>query len=178
MTGSSGARSRPLPPARSAAAAAHVRSARLAAAERRLTFVARVLDDLVTIPGTGHRVGVEPIVGLIPGVGDLLSAGVGIWLIVEATRFRLPVSVVGRMVLNTLVDLVVGIVPFFGDLFDFAWKANIKNMVLLERHVAEEHRASPGDWAFVIVSIVLVLVVAAVPFLLAGWLFRLIAQWV
>ena len=157
MTGSSGARSRPLPPAPSAAAAAHVRSARLAAAERRLTLVARVLDDLVTIPGTRHRVGVEPIVGLIPGVGDLLSAGVGIWLIVEATRFRLPVSVVGRMVLNTLVDLVVGIVPFFGDLFDFAFKSNSRNMELFRRYAADP-RASTREHRLVLIGAIAVVV--------------------
>ena len=146
MTGSTGARSRPLPPARSAAATADHRSARLAAAERRLTFVARLLDDLVTIPGTRQRIGVEPIVGLIPGAGDLVSAAVGIWLIVEASRFRLPAPVVGRMVLNTLVDLVVGIVPFIGDLFDFAFKSNSRNMELFRRYAADpgastrEHR--------------------------------------
>ncbi len=105
-----------------------------------------ILDDLVTVPGTGRRVGVEPIVGLLPGAGDLLSAAVGVWLIVEATRFRLPPSVVGRMILNTGLDLVVGLVPVLGDAFDFFFKSNSRNRDLFRRYAADpeadtrEHR--------------------------------------
>jgi hypothetical protein len=143
-----------------------------------LRRVAQLLDSAFVVPGTSYRVGLDPIVGLVPWLGDLVSPVFTIAMLWQARDLGLPRVVQLRMLFNVSIDTLVGLVPFFGDLFDFAWKANIKNMVLLERHVAEEHRASPGDWAFVIVSIVLVLVVAAVPFLLAGWLFRLIAQWV
>ncbi len=161
MTPSSGTTStrpsgRPLAP-RSAGAAAHDRSARLAAAERRLGLVTRVLDDLVTIPRTRHRIGVEPVVGLIPGAGDVVSAAVGIWLVIEATRFRLPPSVVGRMVLNTLVDLVVGIVPLAGDLFDFAFKSNTRNLELFRRH-ASDPGASTREHRFVLLGAVALIV--------------------
>ena len=156
MTGSTEAHSRPLP-ARSAGALARDRSARLAAAERRLAFVSRILDDLFTVPGTRHRIGVEPIVGLIPGAGDVVSAAIGIWLIVESTRFRLPPSVIGRMVLNTLVDLVVGIVPVLGDLFDFAFKSNTRNLELFRRY-ASDPGASTREHRMVLVGAIAVLV--------------------
>ena len=146
MTDSTRAGARPFPPPRSAGALAHERSARLAAADRRLAFVSRLLDELVTVPGTRHRIGVEPVIGLIPGAGDVVSAAIGVWLIVEASRFHLPPSVIGRMVLNTLVDLVVGIVPLLGDLFDFVFKSNTRNLDLFRRYAADpgadtrEHR--------------------------------------
>jgi len=137
---------RPLRRGRSTAAVHHDRSARLAAADRRIGWVTHVLDDLVTVPGTSRRVGLEPIVGLIPGAGDLVSAAVGVWLIVEATRFKLPPSVVGRMILNTGLDFVVGLVPVLGDAFDFVFKSNARNRDLFRRYAADpeadtrEHR--------------------------------------
>ena len=122
---------------RTAAARHQDRSARLAAAERRIGAISHVLDDLVTLPGTGRRVGVEPVIGLVPGAGDVISAAVGVWLIVEATRFKLPKVVVIRMALNTLVDFVVGLVPILGDLFDFAFKSNTRNLKLLHADLAD-----------------------------------------
>jgi hypothetical protein len=120
-------------------------------------FVTRILDDLFTVPGTRQRIGVEPIVGLIPGAGDVMSAAVGIWLIVEATRFRLPPTVIGRMVLNTLVDLVVGLVPILGDLFDFAFKSNSRNLALFRRY-ASDPGASTREHRLVLIGALAVLV--------------------
>ena len=157
MTGSTSATQRPLPPPRSAAALAHERSARLAAAERRLAAVTRVLDDLVTVPGTRRRIGVEPVIGLIPGAGDVVSAAMGIWLIGEAARFKLPPSVIGRMVLNTLVDLVVGLVPLLGDLFDFAFKSNTRNLALFRRYAADPG-ASTGEHRLILIGAVALIV--------------------
>jgi hypothetical protein len=162
-----------IPRPRSAGAAAHERSARLAAAERRLAFVTRILDDLVTVPGTRQRIGIEPVVGLIPGAGDIVSAAVGIWLVVEATRFRLPGSVVGRMVLNTLVDLVVGIVPLAGDLFDFAFKSNTRNLELFRRYAADPG-ASTREHRLVLLGAVAIIV--GVAWLLLAALGYLLSQ--
>ncbi len=136
--------------------AARDRSARFDAANRRISFVARILDDLVTLP-SGRRVGVEPVVGLIPGAGDIVSALVGVWLIVEAARFRLPGVVLARMVLNTLVDLVVGIVPVLGDLFDFAFKSNTRNVELFRRYASDE-AADVGEHRRFFAGLLLVLV--------------------
>ena len=97
------------------------RSSRMLASERRIRWLAHVLDDLIPVPGTGRRIGLKPLVGLVPWVGDVIGAAPGAWLIVEAARFRLPGSVLARMVLNLIVDFVVGLIPIVGDLFDFGF---------------------------------------------------------
>ncbi len=150
------------------------RSARLAAAERRLTWVSRLLDDAVVVPGTGRRIGVEPVIGIIPGVGDVFSAAVGVWLIAEAARFRLPRVVIARMALNTAVDLIVGIVPVIGDLFDFVFKSNSRNMQLFRRYAADP-TASTREHRLVLIG-ALVLIVGIVWLLVAAlsWLLSLV----
>jgi hypothetical protein len=132
--------------------------ARLRAAERRIAAIAWLLDNSIPVPGTRRRFGLEPIVGLIPGAGDLLSAGVGIVVLLEAARFRLPPIVLVRMAANTLLDLVAGIVPFFGDLFDFAYKSNSRTLELFRRYARDpeapttEHRAFVAGLVFLIVG--------------------------
>ena len=118
------------------------------AAERRIASVTRLLDDAVAIPGTRHRLGLDAVVGLIPGVGDLVAAAVGGWIVLEATRFRLPRVVVARMVVNTVVDLAVGAVPLLGDLFDVAFRSNRKNLELFRRHAVDPGASTSGDRAF------------------------------
>ena len=123
------------------------RTERFRAAERRIALTSRVLDDLIEIPGTGRHVGLDPLIGLIPFVGDFISALAGAYLIAEASRFRLPLVVVARMVVNLLVDLAIGIIPFIGDVFDLISKSNAKNLALFRRYAMEpdastaEHRS-------------------------------------
>lgn len=112
--------------------------------------MARVLDDLVAVPGTGRRVGIEPIVGLIPFAGDLVTAVVGAWVVLEASRFRLPRVVVARMVVNVLVDLAVGAVPILGDLLDFGIKANSRNLELFRRHARDPGASTAAHRAFLL----------------------------
>jgi uncharacterized protein DUF4112 len=131
-------------------------SLRIRDAEHRIAFVARLLDDLITIPGTRQRLGLDSIVGLIPGFGDLASAAVGGWVILEAARFRLPGVVLARMVVNTLVDLVIGAVPIAGDLFDVVFKSNTRNLALFRRH-ATDPGASTSEHRFFFAGLVLVL---------------------
>lgn len=133
------------------------RSARFSAFERRFSLVSRVLDDLVAVPGTSHRIGLDPIVGLIPVVGDAVSGAVGFWLIAEATRFGVPRVVVGRMVLNTAVDLILGAVPLLGDLFDVVSRSNSRNLALFRRH-ALEPGASTRDDRLILLGLGVVLV--------------------
>jgi len=104
-------------------------------------------------------------------MSPLFTLGI-IW---QARDLGLPRVVVLRMIVNVAIDTVVGLVPIIGDLFDFAWKSNIMNLALLEQHVYEERPASAGDWTFVVVSIGMVLIIAAVPFLLLGWLLNVAA---
>ena len=121
------------------------RSARFGAFERRFTLVSRILDDLVAVPGTNHRIGLDPIVGLIPVVGDALSGVVGFWLVAEATRFGVPRVVVARMVLNTSADLLLGFVPVLGDLFDIVSRSNARNLALFRRHALEPGASTRDD---------------------------------
>jgi hypothetical protein len=99
--------------------------------------VARVLDDLVRVPGTRRRVGVDPVLGLLPGVGDWVGWAASAHLLVAGARLGAPATVILRMAGNALVDAAVGAVPLLGDLFDLGWKANRRNLVLLERLVAQ-----------------------------------------
>ena len=140
--------------------------ARLVALRR----VAELLDSAFVLPGTAYRIGLDPIIGLVPWVGDLVSPLFTIALLWQARDVRVPQIVLGRMIFNAAVDAIIGAVPFAGDIFDFGWKANQWNMALLERHAYEEHRASLGDWAFVLAMIAVVIALAALPFVIAGWL--------
>ncbi|MFL5680134.1 MAG: DUF4112 domain-containing protein [Chloroflexota bacterium] len=108
----------------------------------------RVLDELVTVPGTKHRFGLDAVVGLIPVVGDLASAAVGVWVIGEAARFKLPRVVLARMVVNTVVDFLIGLVPIVGDVFDFVLKSNSRNLELFRRHATDPGASTAGHRAF------------------------------
>jgi hypothetical protein len=111
----------------------------------RIRQVARVMDDAFTIPGTSIRIGLDPLIGLIPGAGDVVGAGINGWIIMSAARLGASRLVLTRMLANAGVDALFGAVPFLGDLFDFAFKAHRKNLRLLEEHLAdprEVHRRS------------------------------------
>jgi hypothetical protein len=112
---------------------------------RRARILALLLDEAIRVPGTNIRFGVDPIVGLIPGLGDVLGGVASAYIILEAARAGAPASVLVRMTMNVGVDTVVGSLPVIGDLFDFAWKSNARNVRLLTRHVespVETRRAS------------------------------------
>jgi hypothetical protein len=99
---------------------------------RRLRSLANLFDNVIPLPG-GYRIGIDPIIGLIPGVGDAISAIVAVIILAEATNIGVPRSVAWRMIGNVLLDGLLGSVPFIGDLFDFVFKANARNIDLLER---------------------------------------------
>jgi hypothetical protein len=131
------------------------------------------MDELVAIPGTSVRVGLDPVVGLVPVVGDAISAVVGFWLIAEAARFGVPRIVVGRMTLNTVVDLVVGAIPVLGDLFDIVSRSNSRNLALFRRHALDPTASTRGER--VALAGIVVLVVGLL-WLIAdaiGWLFSI-----
>ena len=141
---------------------------RLGAAELerldRLRRLGYLLDNSIPIPGTGYRIGLEAIIGLVPGLGDLLGGGFSAWIILQAARLGAPPSLVARMGWNLLVDAVVGAVPLLGDIFDAGFKANMRNLALLERHVqgpAASRRASRLFVAVLALLLLLLLVGAA-----------------
>jgi hypothetical protein len=128
---------------------------------QRLARVADLLDNAIPIPGTRWRIGLDPLLGLIPGLGDALGAAASAWILIEAARFGVSPAVLLRMLYNILIDTALGAVPGAGDLFDFVWKSDSKNLALLRRHLelpGETHRAS----RLLLVAVVLVLVAAAI----------------
>jgi len=104
---------------------------------RRARALARALDTAIGIPGTRLRIGLDPILGLIPGGGDAVGALLSGYIVLIATRRGVPAPVIWRMLGNIGVDTLFGSVPILGDLFDVAYKSNIKNVELLERHAAQ-----------------------------------------
>jgi hypothetical protein len=140
-----------------------------------LRKVARLLDSALPVPGTSFRFGLDPILGLVPGIGDLVSPLFTLGILWQARDLGVPRVIQLRMIFNVAIDTLTGFVPLIGDLFDFAWKANNKNLALLERHAYEEHKPSTADWAFVALCVALIVVIAAVPVLLLGWAINLVA---
>jgi hypothetical protein len=122
--------------------------------------VARVLDSAARVPGTKVRVGLDPLLGLVPGLGDVTGAVLSGYIVFVGTRLGAPPSVIWRMLLNIGIDTVVGSIPILGDAFDAGWKSNVRNVDLLERYVAEPGVAVAGS-RFVIVATVVVLGVLA-----------------
>ena len=117
---------------------------------RRAQIVASVLDDAIRVPGTDIRFGIDPLVGLVPGLGDLLGGAASAYIILEAARAGAPTSVLARMALNVGVDTIVGGLPVVGDLFDFAWKSNARNVKLLAGHLEAPTRTRRASTAVVV----------------------------
>jgi hypothetical protein len=135
-----------------------------------LRSLQRLLDDAFRVPGTSLRFGWDPLIGLIPWAGDVLTAVLSCAIILQAHHLGVPRVVQLRMVMNVAIDVVVGVIPVFGDVADVFWKSNAKNFALLERHAAEPRPATPGDWFFVAGIIAAVVLIAAVPLIVMYWL--------
>ena len=114
------------------------------------------MDSAYRVPGTAIRFGWDPIVGLVPGVGDVATASFAVTILYHAYRLGVPRVVIARMALNSLADVMVGLVPFAGDVADIAWKSNAMNLALLERHERPGVKPSSGDWAVVLLAIAVI----------------------
>ncbi|MEC4815918.1 MAG: DUF4112 domain-containing protein [Scytonema sp. PMC 1069.18] len=101
----------------------------------RIRRLSRLMDTSLGIPGTRFRIGLDPIIGLIPGAGDLISTGFSAYIIFLAARFRIPPKDLSQMIFNVGLEAVVGTVPLVGDIFDAFYKSNIRNLEILEKHL-------------------------------------------
>jgi uncharacterized protein DUF4112 len=132
---------------------------------RRVQTLAKLLDNSISIPGTDWKIGFDAIVGLIPGIGDLIGAVLSSYIVLEAARADIPAFTLARMLLNVGIDTLAGAVPALGDVFDAAWKANMKNAALLERHLVARgdagRRRRGAVGAILLAVIVLVLILGA-----------------
>jgi hypothetical protein len=135
------------------------------------------LDEGIPIPGTRIRIGLDPILGLIPGAGDAAGAILSGAIVVESLRQRISRYAVLRMAANIAIDTVIGSVPVLGDLFDAGWKSNQKNLAILERHVAEPSGSKQVDRAFVLLIGGGLLVVCASVVVVALMLTARVLRW-
>lgn len=138
----------------------------------RLRTISKVFDELVHIPGTNMRFGLDALMGLLPGGGDLVGGAVSAYAIVVAGKLGAPASVIARMALNIVVDALVGTIPLLGDLFDASWKANRKNLAILEQYVETPLETKRSSKLAVVAAIgmLLLLLVAIAAF--SVWLIR------
>ncbi len=135
---------------------------------RRLSYY---LDDLFVVPGTGYRVGLDPLLGLVPGVGDVATSTASAYIVAQAVVLGVPRATLARMLVVLLVDAVVGSLPLVGDAFDAVWKANARNVRLLEARLDTPEEATTDRRYVLVVTVVvtLLLVLVGVGAVLAAW---------
>lgn len=105
---------------------------------RRTRSVARILDESVRVPGTNFRIGIDPVLGILPVSGDIVAALLSLYIVLEAARIGVPPRTLALMGFNIAVDTAVGSVPILGTLFDAVWKANVWNVALLEEQIESD----------------------------------------
>ena len=122
-----------------------------------IAFVARLMDTAFSIPGTNIRFGLDPILGLFPGLGDTATAIVSVLMIAQSARYGVPRVVLARMAGNVLLNTALGSIPFVGDAFSVWFKSNARNYDLLRKHAGAHRTASWRDWVFVLILLAAVL---------------------
>lgn len=143
-------------------------------------FLARLLDGAFQVPGSRIRFGLDALIGIVPGVGDALTSLLSLYILHAAGRHGLPRTAVLRMAVNLIIDLTLGAIPIFGDVFDIFWRANEKNVALLRRHLtttsADSRKARFSDWLFLgaVACVLLAVCVAGmvITYTLVAWLGR------
>jgi hypothetical protein len=111
----------------------------------RLRTLSRLLDSAIRVPGTQHRFGIDAIIGLVPGIGDAIGAIFSAFIVFQAARLGASTPTLVRMMGNVALDTIVGEIPLLGDLFDAGWKANTRNMALLEAHLQRPVSTARGS---------------------------------
>jgi hypothetical protein len=139
-------------------------------------WVAIVMDELIGLPNSKFKFGLDPLIGLIPGIGDTASAIVSALVLIQATRRGLPKILLARMSLNILINELVGIIPGVGDAFSFWFKSNKRNYELLLAHTDRPRRARISDWFFVIVTLLILFLIVATGILVSFLVLRAVAQ--
>jgi hypothetical protein len=129
-----------------------------------------LLDEAFRVPGTSFRFGIDGIIGLVPGIGDVLAGLLSLIIPLAAWIRGVPYITLLRMAVNIAIGVLIGSIPIFGDLFDIVWKANRRNYRLLTRHLGEPHRHSWRDWVFLGVLAAVFALIFAIPIVLVVWL--------
>ena len=138
-------------------------------ANENLDLLAHILDDWFRVPGTSIRFGVDGIIGLVPGLGDIIGGLASTIIVVAAWVRGVPYITLVRMVVNIGIEVLLGTVPLLGDLFDIAWKANRRNYALITRHLQQSRRQTWRDWVFLLVIAVTLTAIFLAPIFLILW---------
>ena len=135
---------------------------RRASLEPLFKWLALIMDEFIRVPGTKFRFGLDPLIGLIPGLGDTASAVVSALALIQAARRGVPKILLARMSMNILINELVGIIPGIGDAFSFWFKSNTRNYQLLQQHIDRPARSRESDWLFVlgVLAVLFVIVLA------------------
>lgn len=138
--------------------------------DENLDLLAHVLDDFLKIPGTSIRFGLDGIIGLVPGIGDVIG-GIASSVIIAAAWMRgVPYITVTRMVVNVGIEVLVGTIPIVGDMFDIAWRANRRNYALLEGSLAQPRKYTVQSWLFLGALFLVLAILAVLPLFLLAWM--------
>ena len=140
----------------------------------RARTLTRLLDSAARVPGTSFRFGLDPLLGLIPGLGDMTGAALSGYLVLLASRHGAPKTVIVRMLGNVAIDTVVGTMPVLGDLFDAGWKSNTRNLALLERHVGQPVAEKPASSLVVWLTILGLVLLGLGAIFVAAFLVRVV----
>jgi hypothetical protein len=141
-----------------------------------LRWLALIMDNLLRVPGTQFRFGLDPLMGLLPGLGDTGSAIISAMALIAAARRGLPKILLARMSLNILINEAIGIIPIVGDAFSFWFKSNARNYELLKRHTGGIRRSTKGDWIFVALVLAVLFVILVVSLAVSLWLLAQVAK--
>jgi hypothetical protein len=145
--------------------------------DEQLRWLEILLDEAFVVPGTGIRFGIDGIIGLVPGIGDVLAGLLSLVIPLAGWVRGVPYITLVRMLTNVSIGLLVGSIPILGDAFDIFWKANRRNFALLTRSIAEPRRHTWRDWAFLLLLGTAIGLIFLLPIALALWLLARVAMW-
>jgi hypothetical protein len=141
-----------------------------------LERLAWILDSAIRVPGTNYRIGIDGLIGLLPGFGDLVGALLSSYIIAGAAQLGVPSVVLIRMALNIAIESIVGVVPVLGDVFDFAWKANRRNVDLLNHYMEKPGSATASSRLVVFTVIALLVLLLVALGVIAYWILGAVLQ--
>lgn len=139
-----------------------------------IAAVAKLMDTAFRVPGTGIRFGLDPLIGLCPGLGDGAGSLVSVALIGMSARYGIPKIVLVRMALNVILNAVLGLIPGAGDLFSVFFKSNVRNYALFQQHAGARRVSTRGDWLFVGGLLGAVMTVVLMAMMLSFWFISLL----
>ena len=142
----------------------------------RVQALSQLLDNAITLPGTHYSVGLDPLIGLLPGGGDLFTGLLSLYIVFEGFQLGASAPTLTRMASNIALEVVAGTIPFVGDLFDVVWKANVRNVRLLEDHLQSPQPRRQADRVFFVVLMTGLLILIGAIATLSFVLFRLLLQ--